>query len=232
MSARTYCRSFGIWGEDIPAYDLSVDGVRSISGDLHKYGYAPKPCSTIIWRSQEEQSYHYLPVTEWPCGLYLSQGFVGSRPLAPVAAAWALMHYLGRQGYVENARKLLKVRNAIIDKVASIEGLKTWPTHGPLLQIASDDIDIQLVVGSMEQRGWRLLGVLEPPAIHLTVDVLADDQLQKFLVDLEASVEDIRSGNTKSEGLLSYGGVGAEETAPKWLLSAVEIFERQKSQAD
>ena len=218
-------------GENIPRYDLQVEGVRSISGDLHKYGYAPKPCSTIIWRSQEEQSYHYLPVTEWPCGLYLSQGFVGSRPLAPVAAVWALMHYLGREGYVENARKLLTVRNAIIDKVASIDGLKTWPTHGPLLQIASDDVDIQLVVGSMEQRGWRLLGVLEPPAIHLTVDVLSADQLQKFLSDLEESVEDIRSGKTKAEGLLSYGGVGAEETAPKWLLSAVEIFERQQQKS-
>lgn len=219
-------------GEDIPAYDLRVGGVRSISGDLHKYGYAPKPCSTIIWRSQEEQSYHYLPVTEWPCGLYLSQGFVGSRPLAPVASAWALMHYLGRDGYVENARKLLDVRNAIIDKVATIDGLKTWPTDGPLLQIASDDIDIQLVVGSMEQRGWRLLGVLEPPAIHLTVDVLSDEQLQSFLTDLEESVEDIRSGKTEAEGLLSYGGVGAEETAPKWLLSAVEILERKQQVAE
>jgi len=219
-------------GEDIPSYDLSVTGVRSLSGDLHKYGYAPKPCSTIIWRSQEEQSYHYLPVTEWPCGLYLSQGFVGSRPLAPVAAVWALMHYLGREGYVENARKLLHVRNAIIDKVAGINGLKTWPTHGPLLQIASDDIEIQLVVGSMEQRGWRLLGVLEPPAIHLTVDVLSEEQLHKFLTDLEESVDDIKSGKTQSEGLLSYGGVGAEETAPKWLLSAVEIFERQSKEAE
>jgi glutamate/tyrosine decarboxylase-like PLP-dependent enzyme len=219
-------------GEDIPEYDFRVEGVRSMSGDLHKYGYAPKPCSTILWRSQEEQSYHYLPVTEWPCGLYLSQGFVGSRPLAPVAAVWAIMHYLGREGYVENARKLLQVRNAIIDKVASIDGLKTWPTHGPLLQIASDDIEIQLVVGSMEQRGWRLLGVLEPPAIHLTVDVLSEEQLQKFLTDLEESVDDIKSGKTKSEGLLSYGGVGAEETAPKWLLSAVEIFERQSKEAE
>ena len=217
-------------GEEIPNYDLKVTGVRSMSGDLHKYGYAPKPCSTILWRSQEEQSHHYLPVTEWPCGLYLSQGFVGSRPLAPVAAIWALMHYLGREGYVENARKLLHVRDAIIGKVASIDGLKTWPTDGPLLQIASDEIDIQLVVGSMEQRGWRLLGVLEPPAIHLTVDVLPEDQLTKFLTDLEESVDDIKSGKTTSEGLLSYGGVGAEDTAPKWLLSAVEIFERQQKQ--
>jgi hypothetical protein len=64
------------------------------------------------------------------------------------------------------------------------------------------------------------------------VDVLSEEQLQKFLTDLEESVDDIKSGKTKSEGLLSYGGVGAEETAPKWLLSAVEIFERQSKEAE
>ena len=217
-------------GESIPNYDLSVEGVRSISGDLHKYGFAPKPCSTILWRSQEEQSYHYLPVTEWPCGLYLSQGFVGSRPLAPVAAVWALMHHLGREGYVENARKLLNVRDAIIRRAATIDGLHTWPTHGPLLQIASDTFDIQLVVGGMEQRGWRLLGVLEPPAIHLTVDVMQSPDLERFLGDLEESVADIVSGKADTEGLLSYGGVGAEESAPKWLLSAVEIMQAKEQQ--
>jgi glutamate/tyrosine decarboxylase-like PLP-dependent enzyme len=215
-------------GEDVPRYDLSIEGVRSISGDLHKYGFAPKPCSTILWRSQNEQSYHYLPVMEWPCGLYISQGFVGSRPLAPIAAIWALMHYLGREGYIDNARKILKTRNTIVKKIETIEGLKTWPSHGPLLQIASDSFDIQLVVGAMEQRGWRLLGVIDPPAIHLTIDVMQPNDLQQFLTDLENSVEDIVSGKVDREGLLSYGGVGAEESAPKWLLSAVEIMHKKE----
>ena len=212
-------------GEEIPAYDLSIEGVRSLSGDLHKYGYAPKPCSTIIWKSQAEQSHHYLPVTEWPCGLYLSQGFVGSRPLAPVAATWALMHYLGREGYIENARRILNVRDAIIDKVASIDGLHTWPTHGPLLQIAADGLNIQYVVGGMESRGWRLLGVNDPPAIHLTVDFMQAADLDRFLNDLEEVVAEIREGRLDTKGMLSYGGVGAKETAPKWLLSAVEIMQ-------
>ena len=133
-------------GEDIPVYDFRIPGVCSISADLHKYGYAPKPCSTIMWRSQDEQGYHFLPIDEWPCGLYLSQGFVGSRPLAPAAATWALMHYLGKEGYIENARKVLNTRNAIRDKIADIDGLHTWKSDGPLLQIASDQFDIQLVV--------------------------------------------------------------------------------------
>ena len=214
-------------GEEIPPYDFSVSGVRSISADLHKYGYAPKPCSTILWRSQDEQAYHYIPVTEWACGLYLSQSFIGSRPMGPVAGIWALMHYWGREGYLENARNLLHIKRTITDACQRIEGLRTWPTQGPLMMIAAEGFSIELVVGGMEERGWRLLGVNNPPAIHLTLDVMADEDLQRFVEDLEEVCDKIRSGELKEEGLLSYGGVGAAEDAPKWLLSAVEIMERK-----
>jgi glutamate/tyrosine decarboxylase-like PLP-dependent enzyme len=211
-------------GGEMPAYDFSVPGVRSISADLHKYGYAPKPCSTVLWRSQTEQGYHYMPITEWACGLYLSQGFVGSRTLGPVAGIWALMHYWGREGYLENARAILAVKQAIIDCCAATPGLLTWETHGPLLMIASDEFDIRLIVGGMEARGWRLLGVNNPPAIHLTLDVMEEEYLELFLDDLAAIAADVRAGRADEEGLLSYGGVGAGDTAPKWLLSAVEIL--------
>ena len=214
-------------GEEIPPYDLSVPGVRSMSADLHKYGYAPKPCSTVLWRSQEEQGYHYMPITEWACGLYLSQSFIGSRPMGPVAGIWALMHHWGREGYLENARNLLHVKHTISDACDRIEGLRTWPTQGPLMMIASDGFNIQLVVGGMEEKGWRLLGVNNPPAIHLTIDVMEDADLQRFVDDLDDVCQRIRSGELKEEGLLSYGGVGAEEDAPKWLLSAVEIMEKK-----
>ena len=214
-------------GEKIPPYDFSVPGVRSIAADLHKYGYAPKPCSTVLWRSQEEQSYHYIPITEWACGLYLSQSFVGSRPLGPVAGIWALMHYWGREGYLENARKLLHIKKSIADACERIEGLRSWKTHGPLLMIAAEGFSIQLVVGGMEARGWRLLGVSNPPAIHLTLDVMEEQDLQNFITDLDEVCELIRSGALKEEGLLSYGGVGTEANAPKWLLSAVEIMENK-----
>ena len=214
-------------GEDIPPYDFSVPGVRSMSADLHKYGYAPKPCSTVLWRSQEEQSYHYVPITEWACGLYLSQSFIGSRPMGPVAGIWALMHYWGREGYLENARNLLHIKRSISEACERIQGLRTWQTQGPLMMIASDDFNIALVVGGMEEKGWRLLGVNNPPAIHLTLDVMEEKDLQRFVGDLDEVCERIRSGELQQEGLLSYGGVGAEETAPKWLLSAVEIMEKK-----
>ena len=218
---------FSKLGETVPEYDFRVPGVRSISADLHKYGYAPKPCSTILWRSQEEQGYHYMPITEWACGLYLSQGFIGSRTLGPVAGIWALMHYWGEQGYVENARRVLNVKRSIVEKCKAVDGLHTWKSDGPLLMIASDEFDIRLVVSGMEERGWRLLGVTNPPAIHLTLDVMEDEYLAQFLADLEDIVNGIHAGTVTREGMLTYGGVGAESSAPKWLLSAMEIFEKQ-----
>lgn len=214
-------------GVEMPGYDFTVPGVRSISADLHKYGYAPKPCSTILWRSQEEQQYHFMPIDEWACGLYLSQGFVGSRTMGPVAGIWALMHYWGREGYLENARRVLHIKEFIINKCAEIDGLTTWKTDGPLLMIAADGFDIELVVGGMEDRGWRLLGVNNPPAIHLTLDVMEDEYLQKFVQDLREICTDIRAGKLTTKGLLSYGGVADKSTAPKWLLSAVEIMEKR-----
>ena len=125
------------------------------------------------------------------------------------------------------ARANLHVKHTITDACNRIDGLRTWPTQGPLMMIASDDFNIQLVVGGMEERGWRLLGVNNPPAIHLTIDVMDEPDLQRFVDDLDEVCAKIRSGELKEEGLLSYGGVGAEEDAPKWLLSAVEIMEQQ-----
>jgi glutamate/tyrosine decarboxylase-like PLP-dependent enzyme len=216
-----YFRKLGV---AVPDFDFSVPGVRSISADLHKYGYAPKPCSTVLWRSAEEYRHHYMPITEWACGLYLSQGFVGSRTLGPVAGIWALMHFWGEQGYLHNAQRILDVKKAIIDKCDGIDGLQTWSTDGPLLMISSDQFDIQLLVGGMEDRGWRLLGVTTPPAIHLTLDVMEEEYLNRFLDDLQELTRDILAGKMTKEGLLSYGGVGAETIAPKWLLNAVEVL--------
>ena len=213
-------------GVELPFYDFTVPGVRSISADLHKYGYAPKPCSTILWRSQGEQQYHFMPINEWACGTYLSQGFVGSRTMGPIAGIWALMHFWGREGYLENAKRILRLKNIIVRKVESIEGLVAWKTDGPLQMIGADDFDITLVVGGLEKKGWSLLGVNVPPAIHLTLDVMEEEFIEKFTADLEEVVEGIRTGEITEEGLLTYGGVGDKALAPKWLLSALEIFEQ------
>lgn len=212
-------------GADIPAYDFSVPGVRSISGDLHKYGYAPKPCSSVLYRSEAEQRYHYVPVSDWPCGLYISQSFVGSRPFASTAACWAVMHYMGNEGYVDNARRILDMKAIISEAVEGIEGLSTWESHGPLMMIrAEEGTNLAQVIGGMNGRDWVVLGVNEPAAIHLTVDPMADEDLARFTKDLAEVTADVRSGRIAAEGSLSYGGAGSD-SAPKWLKGAIKYME-------
>jgi glutamate/tyrosine decarboxylase-like PLP-dependent enzyme len=210
-------------GEDSAIYDFRVPGVSSISGDLHKYGYAAKPCSTVLYRTPELQKYHYVPITNWPCGLYVSQSFVGSRPLAATAAAWAIMKFMGREGYIENARQLLHVKQSIVSACDDIPGLTTWPSEGPLLMIAAEEgVNIQLIVGGMETRGWSLLGVNDPEAIHLTLDIMPQPDLDRFINDLREITAQAISGELSTEGLLSYGGVGDTGTAPTWLLELID----------
>ncbi len=213
-------------GADIPAFDFAVAGVASISADLHKYGYAAKPCSTVLYRNKDLQKHHYVPITNWPCGLYVSQSFVGSRPLAATAAAWAILKYMGLEGYTSNAQKLLGVKQRIVSACESIEGLTCWPSEGPLLMIAGNEgMDIQLIVGGMEQRGWSLLGVNQPPAIHLTLDLMPEADLSRFIRDLEEVAAAVSSGKFNDQGLLSYGGVGDTGTAPNWLVELIESAE-------
>lgn len=212
-------------GADIPAYDFTVPGVRSISADLHKYGYAPKPCSSVIYRSEAEQRYHYVPVSDWPCGLYISQSFVGSRPFAATAACWAVMHYMGNDGYVANAKRILQMKAVIAKAVEAIEGLSSWTTHGPLMMIrAEEDINIAQIVGGMSARNWVLLGVNEPSAIHLTVDPMDDEDLVRFTWDLSEVTAEVRSGQSAVKGSLNYGGAGNDK-APKWLKGAVKYMQ-------
>ena len=221
-------------GCDIPVYDFSVPGVSSISADLHKYGYAPKPCSTILYQSAEQQQYHYVPVTEWPCGLYLSQAFMGSRPLASTAAALAVMHYMGEQGYVDNAEQILLVKDKIQQAVSEINGLSTWQTHGPLIMITADSthdiatVSIESITGAMRARGWVLLGVMDPPAIHLTVDPMEEQALQLFIDDLIEVTAKVRDGDSSLQGSLNYGGAGGNQS-PRWLLNALAYMEEAKN---
>ncbi len=61
-------------GVDVPLWDFRVPGVTSISADTHKYGYALKGTSTLIYRTKALRAYQWFTYPDWPGGLYLSPG--------------------------------------------------------------------------------------------------------------------------------------------------------------
>src|SRR5690606_34904254 len=90
--ARRACRK-------IPHWDFQVSGVHSISIDLHKYAYAAKGASVILYKNNKLRRYQFFVTTDWPGGIYASPSLLGTRPGGAIAAAWAILHYFGRDGY-------------------------------------------------------------------------------------------------------------------------------------
>jgi len=116
-------------GYDVPPFDFRLPGVTSISADTHKYGYAAKGTSVVLYRGRELRSHQYYVTTEWPGGLYISPTLAGSRPGALSAACWAAMVSIGEQGYMEATKRILETASAIKQGIAQIPELRRPPVR-------------------------------------------------------------------------------------------------------
>ena len=221
-------------GQPIPEYDFRVPGVHSISADLHKYGYSPKPCSAILWRSEQEQKFHYHACSDWPSGPYLSQSMLGSGPAGATVAAWAVLNHLGRQGYEKIAEKIVRTKEKLTAGIEEIDGLSTWKTDTASLMIISAGLDIHEVTAGMNALGWVLWGNNEPPLIHLTVDSTEDDIIQRFLADLAQVADSLRAGGVHAvpkTGIYGTGISESEDHLPRWVYDAWKLIETPEQKA-
>jgi glutamate/tyrosine decarboxylase-like PLP-dependent enzyme len=176
-------------GRPIPPFDFRLPGVCSMSADVHKFGYAPKGASVVVYR--DESYYHYQPFSfsDWTGGLYTVPTFTGSRPGGPIAAAWAAMQFLGRQGYVEMTGRCLRATELLAGGIRRIEGLEV--ASEPELNIITFrcvTADIAAVAAGMHDRGWLLLLQADPgkspTTLHMTVNPSHDRFAEEFLQDL------------------------------------------------
>ncbi len=194
-------------GYQVPQWDFSVPGVTSISADLHKFAYAMKPASIVAYRNLElQQKYHYVKVTEWPTIEYSSQSVLGSRSAGPVAAAWAMMHFLGEEGYLRLAKQMMEEKKRLAKGIGAIGGLKVIDTELILLCYVSEDdkLSIMEIVAGMEQLGWVHFGTLQPPMVQLVMEAKAEPHIEAYLKDLSDIVRRIREGERFGEADLHY----------------------------
>ena len=135
-------------GEDFPPFDFAVPAVASLSADLHKFGFCPKPASTVFFRDTTRSAAAGFDMDVWPNGRFATNTFVGTRPGGAVAAAWAVLNFLGRDGYRDITRRLLEMRRAYEAGVAAIDGLAVLGRpHLSILAVRSTDpaLDINKV---------------------------------------------------------------------------------------
>lgn len=184
-------------GHPIPDFDFAVPGVTSISADLHKYGYAPKGASLMLLRDAALQKYQTFAWADWERGPYVNNTAQGTRPGGAVAAAWAVMNYLGQDGYEKWARVLMDAVAKLTDGIDAIDGLKVLKPHELCLFVyTSDDpaLDIGAVAEGMTRRGWFVGRQAEPAGVHMHLNPVHAVSADLYLSDLAASVADARKG--------------------------------------
>ena len=188
-------------GRDIPTFDFAIPGVSSLSADLHKFGFTPKPASTIFYRTLDKAEHHSFDFSGWPNGRFLTSTIVGTRPAGGVAAAWANFEFLGRDGYMQIARDLMAFIDAYKAGIREIRGLDILgDPHLSIVAYGSDEIDVFRVAEVMQAKGWLPGLVQQPKAIHRMMSMLHAPSLDAYLSDVRDAVGVVRQ---ESDGAAS-----------------------------
>ena len=183
-------------GYAVPPFDFRVPGVTSMSADTHKYGYAAKGTSVVLYRDKDLRHFQYYKTARWAGGLYFSPTFAGSRPGALSAACWAAMVSLGEDGYLDatraaSSRRPLRAKAGI----SKIEGAEV--IGDPLWNVAFTvaDVDVYRVLDVMGHHGWSLNGLQDPASIHLCITLRHTQPgvVDRFLADLAVAVDEVRA---------------------------------------
>lgn len=182
-------------GVPLPLWDFAVPGVSSISADLHKFGYCPKPSSTVFYRSAELAKHQPFEYDVWPSGLYSTATIVGTRPGGGPASAWATLNYLGRDGYLRVTRRLLELVARYRAGIEAIPGLRiNGAPHLSILSFTHDTADMHQVGERMRARGWLPGLVKKPRSMHLMLSLIHEPACEAYLADLRASVDEVALG--------------------------------------
>eukprot|EP01094_Clydonella_sp_ATCC50884_P026196 TRINITY_DN710_c0_g1_i1.p1 TRINITY_DN710_c0_g1~~TRINITY_DN710_c0_g1_i1.p1 ORF type:complete len:543 (+),score=218.16 TRINITY_DN710_c0_g1_i1:197-1630(+) len=180
-------------GYNIPPHDFGVPGVTSMSADTHKYGYAVKGTSVVLFRTQQLRKAMYFVITDWPGGIYASPSIAGSRPGALVAACWASLVKTGLNGFMENAKQITETQRAIKKGIPQIEGLElVGDSHTMVVSFRSSEFDVFMVSDVMSEKGWNLNAMQKPNALHLCCTFRHVGKADEFLSDLREAVARVR----------------------------------------
>jgi glutamate/tyrosine decarboxylase-like PLP-dependent enzyme len=198
-------------GYDVPAFDFRLPGVTSMSADTHKYGYAAKGTSVVLYRGLALRRYQYYTATDWPGGLYFSPTLAGSRPGALSAACWAAMVSLGEAGYLAATKSILETAASIRRGIEEIPEL--YVLGDPLWVIAfgAETLDIYKVMDDMTRKGWNLNGLHKPPCVHVCVTLRHTQPgvAERFVADLRSAVEYVKAHPDPRGGMAPVYGLAA-----------------------
>lgn len=182
-------------GFETQPFDFRLKGVTSISCDTHKYGFAPKGNSTVLYRTQQLRSYQYYVDPAWSGGVYASPGIAGSRPGALIAGCWASLMSTGEDGYLQSCIEIVGATKKLIAHITTTSPVLAQELEilgNPLVSVIafkSKTLNIYDIADGMSAKGWHLNALQNPPAIHVALTLPIVKVWEKLAADLEAVVE-------------------------------------------
>ncbi|MFN8037635.1 MAG: aminotransferase class V-fold PLP-dependent enzyme [Acidimicrobiales bacterium] len=184
-------------GHDVPPWDFRVDGVTTISADIHKLGYAPKGASVVLHRSKELRRHQTFVFEDWLGGFYASPNMQGTRSALPMACAWAILHHLGLEGYLRLTQATIETRVRLVDGVRAIPELAVLgEPEAHLVAISANPglehpIDVFALGDALQARGWFHDRQKPPDTLHATVSAGNAPVIEDYLVDLADCVREV-----------------------------------------
>jgi glutamate/tyrosine decarboxylase-like PLP-dependent enzyme len=222
--------------ELFPKFDFSVKGVTSMSTDTHKFGYAPKGTSLVLYRDHALRHAQYFCYAHWTGGMYATPTFAGSRPSALVGCAWASLVSIGKEGYQARTQQILRASSKIAEGIQyGIPELSILGNQRPSMIVcigsstssssSPDDndpnpnpnggVDIYRVADAMKERGWDLNSLQHPASIHVCVTLALAPQAELFLTDLKEAVAQVEKEDPSHSQKGTAGMYGLAGSVPE-----------------
>ncbi|EFE29399.1 uncharacterized protein ARB_03741 [Trichophyton benhamiae CBS 112371] len=183
--------------EDQGGFDFRQPGVTSISVDTHKYGFAPKGSSVVLYRHRSLRTYQYFVMPNWPGGVYASPSMAGSRPGALIAGCWASMMAVGESGYIDSCHQIVNAARKFERAVRQNPSLRsTLEIVGkPMVSVvgfasSTPEVDIYDVADAMTNMGWHLNALQSPPAMHVAFTLPTANAVDQLIDDLTTVVRE------------------------------------------
>jgi sphinganine-1-phosphate aldolase len=186
-------------GYAVPNFDLSVPGVTSISMDLHKYAYAAKGSSVLLFKEAQVRKSQYFISTEWTGYNAINPTILSTKPGGPVAGAWTAFHYFGEDKYIEISKKTMQATENIVKGIQAMEGFYfVGNTNTPLVAFAHNKYDVFQIADELKALGWfvtaQLSSKVAPPNLHLTITVAHSGVENEFLEALSKALDVVKKG--------------------------------------
>lgn len=184
-------------GYDVPPFDWTVPGVTSISTDLHKFGYCPKQASVVMYRSKELRRFQIFTSTRTTCYTLINPTILSTKTGGPLAGAWAVLNYLGEEGYKKIVSEVQDANERMMAGVDAIPELKVMVKPDMcLFAFTSDTLDMFQLTDAMLAKGFTVQSQFAKPGaprnIHISVQYSAVDNVDAFLAALRQSVEEVK----------------------------------------